>query len=107
MELLESEICIPLFSDGDLLGFLSLGKKITGEDFTPSELRFLYMMSNYTALAIQNSCLYKEIIQHREHLSDIMRNISSGVLTIDKEGKITSINKSAKDILGIEVDDNR
>jgi len=102
MELLESEICIPLFSDGDLLGFLSLGKKITGENFTPSELRFLYMMSNYTALAIQNSCLYRELIQHREHLSDIMRNISSGVLSIDKEGKITSINKSAQDILGIE-----
>lgn len=102
MEFLESEVCIPLFSNDDLLGFLSLGKKITGENFTPIELRFLYMMSNYTALAIQNSCLYKEIIQHREHLSDIMRNISSGVLSIDNEGKITSINKSAQDILGIE-----
>jgi PAS domain S-box-containing protein len=104
MELLEAEICIPLFDDSELLGFLSLGKKITGEDFTAGELRFLYMMSNYTALAIQNSCLYREIIQHREHLSDIMKNISSGVLTIDKEGKITSINKSAKDILGIKDD---
>ncbi|MFH1548052.1 MAG: ATP-binding protein [Candidatus Omnitrophota bacterium] len=104
MELLEAEICIPLFDDSELLGFLSLGKKITGEDFTVGELKFLYMMSNYTALAIQNSCLYREIIQHREHLCDIMKNISSGVLTIDKEGKITSINKSAKDIFGIKDD---
>ena len=102
MELLEAEICIPLFSESDLLGFLSLGKKITGEGFTPSESKFLYMMSNYTALAIQNSCLYRDIIQHREHLSDIMENISSGVLTIDKDGKITSINKSAQNILGVE-----
>lgn len=102
MELLEAEVCIPLFSNGDLLGFLSLGKKITGGGFSPNELRFLYMMSGYTALAIQNSALYKEIIQHREHLSDIMRNISSGVLTIDNEGKIASINKSAQDILGVE-----
>jgi PAS domain S-box-containing protein len=102
MELLESAVCVPLFSNGDLLGFLSLGKKVTGEDFTYGELRFLYMMSNYTALAIQNSYLYKEIIQHRAHLSDIMQNISSGVLTIDKEGKIISINKSAQDILGIK-----
>ena len=104
MELLEAEICVPLFDDSELLGFLSLGKKITGENFTAGELKFLYMMSNYTALAIQNSCLYREIIQHREHLCDIMKNISSGVLTIDKEGKITSINKSAKDILGIKDD---
>ncbi len=104
MELLEAEICIPLFGDSELLGFLSFGKKITGEGFTAGELRFLYMMSNYTALAIQNSCLYREIIQHREHLSDIMKSISSGVLTIDKEAKITSINKSAQDILGLKDD---
>lgn len=104
MELLEAEICIPLFSDRGLLGFLSLGKKIAGENFNSGELKFLYMMSSYTALAIQNSYLYREIIQHREHLCDIMKNISSGVLTIDKEARVTSINKSAKDILGIKDD---
>ncbi|MDD5455066.1 MAG: response regulator, partial [Candidatus Ratteibacteria bacterium] len=104
MELLEAEICVPLFGDNELLGFLSFGKKITGEGFTAGELKFLYMMSNYTALAIQNSCLYREIIQHREHLSDIMKNISSGVLTVDREGRITSINKSAQDILGLKDD---
>ncbi len=104
MELLEAEICVPLFGDTELLGFLSLGKKITGENFTAGELKFLYMMSNYTALAIQNSRLYRDMLQHREHLSDIMKNISSGVLAIDKEARITSINKSARDILGLKDD---
>ena len=101
MELLESEVCIPLFSNGDLLGILSLGKKITGEEFNTSELRLLYMMSNYTALAIQNSYFYNEIVQHKKHLADIMRNIPSGVITIDNTGKITTINESAREILGI------
>jgi len=104
MELLEAEVCVPLFSDVGLLGFLSLGKKITGENFNSGELKFLYMMSSYTALAIQNSYLYREIVQHREHLCDIMKNISSGVLTIDKEARITSMNKSAQDILDIKED---
>ncbi|HIE43499.1 MAG TPA: response regulator [Candidatus Omnitrophica bacterium] len=102
MELLESEVCIPLFSNGELLGFLSLAKKITGGDFSTSELKLIYMMSSYAALAIQNSYLYNEIIQHKRHLADIMENIPSGVITINNEGKITTMNNSALKILGID-----
>ncbi len=102
MEMLEAEVCLPLLIKGELIGIITVGKKVTGERFMPEDLRLLYTMANYSAVAIHNSLLYREVNYQRDYHQRIMESIPSGFLAIDTAGKIISINKRGMEILGIE-----
>jgi PAS domain S-box-containing protein len=99
MDLLECEMVIPLLARGRLLGFLALGSKLSGNEFYPEDLEILTMMANYMALAVENAVLYQEISLQKNYNENILRSIISGVIVVDKEGKITTFNKQAERIL--------
>ena len=101
MDLLECEMVIPLLARGRLLGFLALGSKLSGNEFYPEDLEILTMMANYMALAVENALLYQEISLQKNHNENILRSIVSGVIVVDKEGKVTTFNKQAERILGL------
>ncbi|KPJ63147.1 MAG: hypothetical protein AMS15_01500 [Planctomycetes bacterium DG_23] len=99
MDLLECEMVIPLLARGRLLGFLALGSKLSGNEFYSEDLEILTMMANYMALAVENALLYQEISLQKSHNENILRGIISGVIVVDKEGKITTFNRQAERIL--------
>jgi two-component system nitrogen regulation sensor histidine kinase NtrY len=46
-----------------------------------------------------------EIEERRRYMEIVLRNVSAGVITLDAEGFITTINKSAEKMLGLKADD--
>jgi len=46
-----------------------------------------------------------EIEERRRYIEIVLRNVSAGVITLDAEGFITTINKSAEKMLGLKADD--
>lgn len=101
LKLMDAKISAPLMTKGKLVGIMSLGNKVTGRPFTDGDIELLFMISNYTAVAIENSLLYKEIYLQKKYNENILRNISSGVITIDPVGRITTYNPVAEKIMGI------
>jgi two-component system nitrogen regulation sensor histidine kinase NtrY len=47
----------------------------------------------------------QELEQRRLYMETVLRNVTAGVISIDKEGNVTTINNSALRLLNIETDD--
>jgi PAS domain S-box-containing protein len=63
------------------------------------ELQGLAREFNNMSVKLQRSM--NEIMELTRFNDDVLRSVTSGIITIDREGRITSINKSAEKILGL------
>lgn len=66
MESLNSKVIIPAFYKGSLLGFLSLGHKLSGDMYTKDDLTLLSTLSNSAAIAIENARLFDSLLDEIE-----------------------------------------
>jgi PAS domain S-box-containing protein len=101
MERIKAVVSSPLLSRGKLVGILSLGNKVVGRPFFDADLELLSMISYYAGISIENALLYREVTLQKQYNENILRNITSGVITIDRQGIITTLNKSAESILKV------
>jgi K+-sensing histidine kinase KdpD len=60
MKKLQAQVIIPSFIKDDLLGFVVLGNKTTGEIYSEDDLITLSRMANYSALALEYAQFLKE-----------------------------------------------
>ena len=61
MEHIEASLCLPLMSNGRLIGIIVLGAKISGDAYTREDLDLLESLSNQAGTAIDNARLYDKI----------------------------------------------
>lgn len=79
-----ASVVIPSFAENDLIGFLLLGDKRTGQMYTQDDLNVLQTLANQAALAIQNARFYAELqtktaeLIHTARLSSIGK-MASGI----------------------------
>ncbi len=72
IETLGTELVLPLAVKDRLLGFLSLGPKISEEPFTPTDIALLESVASQTGLALENSRLTEAVaseVSQRERLN--------------------------------------
>ncbi len=69
------------------------------------ELHGLAMEFNNMAARLKKSM--QEIVELKTFSDDIFRSVSSGIITTDWEGNLTSINKSAKEIMSFSKDSKK
>ncbi|MGQ9655776.1 MAG: GAF domain-containing protein, partial [Thermodesulfobacteriota bacterium] len=101
LEALDAKISAPLLAKGKLVGIISLGNKVTGRTFSEADVELLSMISNYTAMAIENSLLYREISLQKSYNENLLKNIASGVIAIDTRGRVTTYNPAAARIIRV------
>lgn len=106
MNTINCRIAFPLLTlKGELAGIFFAGDKITGEDLTLKEISFLNMIMNYMSTVLENALLYREIFFHKEYQEAIFHNIPTGIIAVDREGKVIMFNAYAEEILGIRCED--
>jgi len=54
------------------------------------------------AVAIENATLFAEVAAERNYNDSILRSMSSGVVTLDREANVAKLNAAACQILGVE-----
>lgn len=81
----------------DELGLLVQSFNAMAEDLEQSQLRLSEANED---LAKQNL----ELTQRRRYMEAVLDNITSGVISLDKEDRINTVNRAAVDILGLEAD---
>ncbi|MBI5699708.1 PAS domain S-box protein [Candidatus Saganbacteria bacterium] len=100
MERLGVAILVPIISQEELIGALSLGNKLSGDIFTSEDIGLLLTLANQTAVALDNARLFEEVVSMKEYNEEILNSMVSGVLTCDNRGKIITFNPMAEKITG-------
>ncbi|RME06416.1 MAG: PAS domain S-box protein, partial [Anaerolineae bacterium] len=106
------EVYTPLRYKGQMIGFLALGKRRSGEPYSRDDLEFLDAIAGQSALALENVRLFanlqatlNETLEMKNLMDDIFASMSSGVITTDMQHKITLFNQAASRILGIPLEE--
>jgi len=117
-----SMLCMPVFNaDGALIGVTQLINKKRQGDFAPynpanypeapecwrasfnrHDEEFMKAFNIQAGVALQNAQLFATVKQQEQMQRDILRSLSNGVISTDKEGKIIAVNESARSLLGLE-----
>ncbi len=105
INLLQSQLCIPVFAHGNLSCVIALGNKITGKAFFDEDIELLSMLAGYIGMAVENAFLYREVNLRKVRNENILENIPCGVIAINSNGKINTFNKSAAKMLDISPPD--
>lgn len=93
---LRSSIIVPLRSQSQNIGALSLVMAESGRNFTRSDLALAEDLARRASVAIQNSLLHNR----SEYLAAVVENTPEAIFSKDLEGKILSWNKGAQDMYG-------
>ena len=73
LEALGVVLCIPLHTKEQLIGWLALGPKLSGDLYSQDDLAFLSALADQTSLVIQNARLHEETQQKVRELSLLFR----------------------------------
>ena len=84
--------------DRSTIGVLHAFNKRHGEDFNEEDVRLLERMARNVGSIIANLQLYRAVLQEREELIQTFESLTSGLMLISPEGKITQINTAARAI---------
>jgi adenylate cyclase len=117
-----SLLCMPVLNaDGELIGVTQLvNKRKQGEEypaydpqqwpdppecwkagFNRSDQDFMATFNIQAGVALQNAKLFETVKQQEQTQRDILRSLSNGVISTDREGYIIAANESAKKLLGL------
>lgn len=104
LERLKIEVCVPSFSKGRLLGFLILGKKLSGEEYTKEELVLLSTLANEVAIAVENAENFMELERLREgERESYFQTVLALARTVDEKDVYTRGHLDEVTRYGIEV----
>ncbi|UCG93708.1 MAG: PAS domain-containing protein [Candidatus Aerophobus sp.] len=102
MKLIQSNVVIPLSPQGELIGILGLGPKITGDKMSSREIKQVFLFCNQVGLAIQNILFYEEMCYQKKYIENLLKDATSGVISVDTEQKITTCNPRAQKMLNLD-----
>lgn len=117
-----SMLCMPVFNaDKELIGVTQLiNKTKPGEfpDYNPgdwpeapeqwkssfnrNDLDFMKAFNIQAGVALQNAKLFDTVKQEQQRQKDILRSLSNGVISTDRQGKVIATNERAKLLLGLD-----
>ncbi len=82
--------CVPSFNKGNLVGFLILGSKISGDSYTDEELELLLTIANEAAIVIENTRNLLELKRLREkEKENYFQTILALAKTVDEKDSYT------------------
>ena len=97
---MQAEILVPLLAHGKLIGILLLGPKLSELAFSSEEQLALDTLANQTAVAVENARLFSETVVEKERTATILEQAFAGIILLDGQLKIVSLNPAAEAILG-------
>jgi signal transduction histidine kinase len=95
------ELALPMLSEHQLIGFLVVGPKLSGDPYFTEDIELLLTLSHQVAISVQNAQLYRQVLLVNEYVENILRTMDSGVITVDADGRVALCNATAEDLTGI------
>ncbi|HDP98123.1 MAG TPA: hypothetical protein ENN22_02940 [bacterium] len=98
----EIELLLPIHSGDKVLGYISFGKKMTGSDYSKSELTYLKSLANIAATSIENGLMVMELQQVNRRLDKKIQELNT-LFEIGKELNSTLDRDKILNLLGYAV----
>ncbi len=87
-----------------LLGAIFLGEPSQENTYTREDLRLLRAMTFEAAVVLDNTRLHEDLLASHRHYRAILQHMQRGVLAVDTELNIITMNEAAADILAVDRD---
>ena len=97
---LDAYLCLPLRASSKVVGILALAEKTSGDIYSANDLVVFTTIAGPLGTAIENAGLYLKLEQVNLHLERILSSMRGGVVAVDEQGRITTINAAATQMLG-------
>jgi signal transduction histidine kinase len=99
LAMLQAVVAVPLTAHGNLTGILTLGQRITGVPYSHRETEILFNLAAHLASAAEDITLHHQLRYQKVYTERILSHMSNGVITIDRDEKVTIMNRRAEEIL--------
>jgi two-component system NtrC family sensor kinase len=103
---------VPCVVRGRMVAVIGLGRSADGALLSSEDVEILRTVSGYIAVAIENSLLYQEQQQHaaeleglKEFNESIVESINVGLMAVDLNGRITTLNSALEEIVAADRED--
>jgi class 3 adenylate cyclase len=90
---------VPVRTPENVIGLLTLSSDESEDIFSKRDVFLLSTLVDYAAIAIENARLFESIAESKSLMDSVFSSIASGVLTLDSDGRVSLINRAAKEIL--------
>jgi adenylate cyclase len=95
----KSVLCVPIIDEAsEALGVLEVLNKRRGQ-FGAADERRLCAFARQAAIALHNAQLFADVLSLKSYTDNVLRAVSDGVVTVDRDFNITKINDAARRIL--------
>ena len=101
-----SVLTVPITTrDGRRVGVMQALNHQDSSSFGESDVERTSAFAAQAAIAIDNATLFDEVATERNYNESILRSMSSGVITLDREARVAKLNEAACRILGISMEE--
>ncbi len=87
--------------DTNTIGVLHVFNKRYGNVFIEEDVRLLERMAKNAAAVVASAQMYREVVEEKEELEQIIESVYAGLLMVGRNGRIMQINRTAKEMLGL------
>ncbi|MFT5239950.1 MAG: nitrogen-specific signal transduction histidine kinase [Candidatus Promineifilaceae bacterium] len=102
LDLMGAELIIPLQGRTDMLGWMFLGKRITGMPFEEASIKNLVVFAEHAAIALENAMLYQEITLQKSFAETLLHSLPVGIIASDADERVGWYNDAAEQILSLK-----
>jgi PAS domain S-box-containing protein len=96
----QSTVAVPMHIGEKTVGVYSL--YYTGvKEFKEEEIHFLKILANILAVSLERSEFYRRAITEKELSDTILQSVADGIITLDADGRIISVNKAFERMTGV------
>lgn len=95
----------PLTVKGKIIGCMGVNRPMTEQPISSEEIEAFTIFANQASIIVENSQSSKQLMSERNLNKSILESSPNGILTIDSQGKIISLNRAAEDILSAKQQD--
>lgn len=89
----------PLHVGDSLIGVMFLFRRRNA--FSPLDRQVLHGFVNQASIAVRNARMYQELEAHQQRLEAVIENSTVGVLILDQDRYVVSINQTLADLVGM------
>lgn len=99
IEGLTSEVCVPLFDEGRVVGTLNV-ESTAGVELTEDDLRLMNAVAEHVGIAVGRARLYDRVRESEEKFRALVQNSSDLITLYDADGTIRYVSPALEWILG-------
>ncbi len=101
LELLGAEAIVPLYGRKQIVGWIFVGRRATGESLDQTDLENLSMLGDHVSTMLENALLYEKITVQNALTDTVFDSVPAGIVAVGADGTVTWINHAAENILRV------